>query len=80
MNVAVISGGANGAAFMAELGKNGNSHARWDKICDKFQTFCDHGGAALAASFVGLLLMLIISTISILKFSNILKSNNSLLL
>ncbi|XVF26316.1 hypothetical protein REPUB_Repub14bG0005800 [Reevesia pubescens] len=74
LNVALVSGGANAAAFMAELGKNGNSHARWDKICDKFGTFCDRGGGALIASFVALALMLIISAISILK---LLKSHNA---
>ncbi|GAV84163.1 DUF588 domain-containing protein [Cephalotus follicularis] len=67
LNVALISGAANAAAFMAELGKNGNKHARWDKICDKFDTFCNHGGGALIASFMGLGLMLAISVISIIK-------------
>ena len=70
----LVSGGANAAAFMAQLGKNGNSHARWDKICDKFGTFCDHGGGALIASFAALVLMLLISAFSILK---LLKSNNA---
>ena len=69
--MALVSGGANAAAFMAELGKNGNSHARWDKICDKFGTFCDRGGGALIASFTALALMLLISVISILKTSKV---------
>uniref|UniRef100_A0A6N2KLY7 CASP-like protein n=1 Tax=Salix viminalis TaxID=40686 RepID=A0A6N2KLY7_SALVM len=66
MTVALISGGASAAAFMAELGKNGNSHARWNSICDKYKTFCDHV-CALIASFAGLILMLIISVMSIIK-------------
>ncbi|XWS20732.1 hypothetical protein CRYUN_Cryun31cG0127700 [Craigia yunnanensis] len=74
LNVALVSGGANAAVFMAELGKNGNSHARWDKICDKFGTFCDRGGGALIASFVALALMLLISVMSILKLQ---KSHNA---
>ncbi|CAK7357420.1 unnamed protein product [Dovyalis caffra] len=67
MTVSLLSGGVNAAAFMSELGKNGNSHARWNKICDKFETFCDRGGGALIASFAGLILMLIISVMSIIK-------------
>ncbi|KAJ8758771.1 hypothetical protein K2173_000492 [Erythroxylum novogranatense] len=67
MTAALVSGGVNAAAFMAELGKNGNSHARWNKVCDKFDTFCDHAGGALIASFGGLLILLVISTMSILK-------------
>ncbi|KAI9198736.1 hypothetical protein LWI28_021361 [Acer negundo] len=66
-NVGLVSGGVNAAVFMAELGKNGNDHARWNKICDKFESFCNHGAGALIASFVGLALMLIISSISITK-------------
>ncbi|KAJ9168426.1 hypothetical protein P3X46_019951 [Hevea brasiliensis] len=67
MTVALISGGVNAAVFMAELGKNGNSHARWNKICDKFGSFCDRGGGAIIASFVGLLFMLLITALSIIK-------------
>ncbi|KAG4142350.1 hypothetical protein ERO13_D06G123800v2 [Gossypium hirsutum] len=67
LNLALVSGGANAAAFMAELGKNGNSHARWDKICDKFGAYCDRGAGALIASFLALALMLLISFLSILN-------------
>ncbi|WCJ24424.1 CASP-like protein 1B2 [Euphorbia peplus] len=70
MIVALISGGVNAAVFMAELGKKGNSHARWNPICDKFGSYCDHGGVAIISSFVGLVLMLIISTLSIIKLLN----------
>ncbi|KAJ6887302.1 hypothetical protein NC651_027596 [Populus alba x Populus x berolinensis] len=77
MTVALVSGGAGAATFMAELGKKGNSHARWDKICDKFETFCDHGGAALIASSAGLILMMIISVMSIMKLLIKPKSDSS---
>ncbi|KAJ6417594.1 hypothetical protein OIU84_003341 [Salix udensis] len=68
--VALISGGASAATFMAEVGKNGNSHARWNKICDKFETYCDRGGVAIIASSAGLILMLIITAMSIFKLLN----------
>lgn len=61
----LLSAAANTAAFMAEVGKNGNKHARWDKICDRFATYCDHGAGALIAAFAGVVLMLIISAVSI---------------
>ncbi|KAL0534642.1 hypothetical protein IC582_028933 [Cucumis melo] len=73
--VALASAGDGAATFMAALGKNGNKHARWNKICDKFSTYCDHGAGALIASFVGLCLLLLISAISIIKPLH--KSNNS---
>ncbi|CAF1989875.1 unnamed protein product [Brassica oleracea var. botrytis] len=65
LNVTLLSAAANAAAFMAEVGKNGNKHARWDKICDRFATYCDHGAGALIAAFAGVVLMLIISAVSI---------------
>ncbi|KAK9267628.1 hypothetical protein L1049_010059 [Liquidambar formosana] len=71
MVIALLSGGATAAAFMSELGKNGNSHARWNKICDKFNTFCDHGGGALIASFIGLGLLLVIAVMSIITLQKL---------
>ncbi|CAA2972100.1 CASP 1B2 [Olea europaea subsp. europaea] len=67
MNVALVSGGVNAAAFMGQLGRDGNSHARWNKICDKFDSYCDRGSGAMLASFIGLGLMIIINIISIVK-------------
>ncbi|XXG68474.1 hypothetical protein AAC387_Pa06g1554 [Persea americana] len=62
--VALVSGGAAAAASMAELGKNGNSHARWNKICDKFDAYCDRGGGALIASFAGVGLLMVLNGLS----------------
>ncbi|PIN17751.1 hypothetical protein CDL12_09596 [Handroanthus impetiginosus] len=67
MNVSILSGGASAAVFMGQLGRNGNSHARWNKICDKFESFCDRSGGAMIASFIGLMLMIIICSLSIIK-------------
>ncbi|OIT06166.1 PREDICTED: CASP-like protein 1B2 [Nicotiana attenuata] len=71
MNVALVSGGASAAAFMGQLGKDGNSHARWNKICDKFDIYCSHGEGAIIVSFIGLLLMIITTAITIIKLKNI---------
>ncbi|KAJ9691373.1 hypothetical protein PVL29_013529 [Vitis rotundifolia] len=68
--VAVVAAGACSAAFMAELGKNGNSHAKWNKLCDKFESFCHQGAGALISSFIALLLLLLISAISIITLHN----------
>ncbi|XP_057418767.1 CASP-like protein 1B1 [Lotus japonicus] len=65
MIMALASAGDGAAAFMSELGRNGNSHARWAKICHKFGTYCNRGGGALIASFIGIILLLIITVMSI---------------
>ncbi|CAF1919052.1 hypothetical protein HID58_048549 [Brassica napus] len=77
LNVTLISAAANAAAFISEVGKNGNKHARWDKICDRFATYCDHGAGALIAAFAGVVLMLIISAISISRLAHPNKCSSS---
>jgi len=67
MAMALASAGDGAATFMSELGKNGNSHARWGKICDKFERYCNRSGGALVASFIGFILLLVISLMSIIK-------------
>ncbi|XP_061365816.1 CASP-like protein 1B1 [Gastrolobium bilobum] len=67
MTTALASAGDGAATFMSELGRNGNSHARWDKICDKFEAYCTRGGSALIASFIGIILLLIVTGMSITK-------------
>ena len=76
MTVALASAGDGAATFMSELGKNGNSHARWDKICDKFEPYCNRGGAALIASFIGLILLLITAVMSNTKLLKLNHINN----
>ncbi|KAG2318457.1 hypothetical protein Bca52824_011670 [Brassica carinata] len=69
LNATLVSAAANGAVFIAELGKNGNKHAKWNKVCDRFSTYCDHGRGALIAAFSGVLLMLLVSAVSIYRLS-----------
>ncbi|KAK2438439.1 CASP protein 1B1 [Trifolium repens] len=67
MALALVSSGDGAATAMAELGRNGNSHAKWNKICDNFEAYCNRGGGALIASFIGLILLLIVTVMSINK-------------
>ncbi|OEL24055.1 CASP-like protein 1B1 [Dichanthelium oligosanthes] len=62
--MALLATGAATAASMAELGKNGNLHARWNPMCDKFGSFCSRGGIAIVSSFIGVALMLALNLLS----------------
>ncbi|KAI3921772.1 hypothetical protein MKX01_005461 [Papaver californicum] len=62
--VVLLSGATGGAASIAQLGKNGNTHARWNKICDKFEKYCDRGSGALIAALVGIILLLVLNVMS----------------
>ncbi|XP_068655615.1 CASP-like protein 1B2 [Aristolochia californica] len=65
--VLLVTAGSAAAAAMAELGKSGNSHARWNKICDKFDSYCDRGGGALMSSYAGVGFLLSLTVISIVN-------------
>uniref|UniRef100_A0A7C9DNF5 CASP-like protein n=1 Tax=Opuntia streptacantha TaxID=393608 RepID=A0A7C9DNF5_OPUST len=67
INLTVLSAGAASSAFMGELAKNGNTHAQWNKVCDKFEKFCNHGAGATLASFIGLALLLAVTLITNLR-------------
>lgn len=45
----VLAGAFAAAGAMAELGKNGNSHAGWIAICVQVPLFCDRVRSALVA-------------------------------
>lgn len=60
----LLATGAATAASMAELGKNGNLHAHWNPMCDKFGSFCNRGGLSLVSSFIGVTLMLALNLLS----------------
>ncbi|KAJ6840153.1 CASP-like protein 1B1 [Iris pallida] len=62
----LLATGAAAAASMAELGKNGNYHARWSPICDKFEAYCHRGGLALIMSFIGAVLLVALNAHTIL--------------
>ncbi|KAL8168399.1 hypothetical protein V2J09_009898 [Rumex salicifolius] len=75
--LALVSAGASSAAFMSDLAKRGNSHAQWNKICDKFDTFCSHGGGALLASFIGIAILLVICILPKLQITKEGNSNST---
>ncbi|KAL5977088.1 hypothetical protein ACLOJK_021430 [Asimina triloba] len=64
------SAGAAAAVAMAELGKNGNSYAGWNKICNTFDAYCDRGTWALVASCIAIALLMAINALSTANFYN----------
>lgn len=76
--VAALTAGASAAAAVSDIGREGNSHSMWNKICDKYSKFCLHGGIALLVSFAGVgmfLLLNLSSTYSAYKRSQRAASN-----
>ncbi|MFS8030476.1 putative casparian strip membrane protein [Helianthus anomalus] len=55
--------GASGAVGL--IGYRGNSHVRWEKVCNTFDKFCHQVMAAMALSFVACLAYLLLVVLAI---------------
>ncbi|KAI4349608.1 hypothetical protein L6164_010174 [Bauhinia variegata] len=59
---------ANGAAAaVGVIGKNGNSHVQWMKVCDVFDAYCRHMTTAIVLSLLGSTVFLLLVLLSIFK-------------
>ncbi|KAG6591609.1 hypothetical protein SDJN03_13955, partial [Cucurbita argyrosperma subsp. sororia] len=62
--VALLSSSAGAAIAIGIIGYHGNSHVRWNKVCDTFGRFCKQVAAAsalsLAGAFVFMLLVILV--------------------
>ncbi|RAL44318.1 hypothetical protein DM860_015678 [Cuscuta australis] len=69
MVVALFSGvGATTAVGL--LGFYGNSHLRWNKVCNVFGIFCAKVGGAITVSLLGATLFLLLVVLATLKLHN----------
>ncbi|KAJ0231164.1 CASP-like protein 1D1 [Hirschfeldia incana] len=62
--VASATGASGGVAY---IGLKGNKNVNWDKICNRYDTFCRHVGGAIAVSLVASIILLLLSIISVLS-------------
>ncbi|KAH9614508.1 hypothetical protein KSS87_022456 [Heliosperma pusillum] len=51
MMLALLFSSVGAAGAVGVLGVKGNSHLRWNKVCDVYTKFCHHVEAAVALSF-----------------------------
>ncbi|XP_072968488.1 CASP-like protein 1E2 [Typha angustifolia] len=63
--VAVLFSGIGAAATFGVLGERGNSHVRWNKVCDVYDKFCAKGMISIGVSLVGGLAQLLLVMLSI---------------
>ncbi|KAL5701393.1 hypothetical protein ACHQM5_026736 [Ranunculus cassubicifolius] len=62
--VGIASAATGAAGSIAYTGLKGNSHARWGKVCNVYDTFCHHVGASVAFSLVASLTLVILVMLS----------------
>lgn len=59
---------ANGAAAgVGVIGKYGNTHVNWNKVCNMFEKYCNHMLASLVLSLLGTFAFLCLVVLSALK-------------
>ncbi|KAJ8767518.1 hypothetical protein K2173_017587 [Erythroxylum novogranatense] len=65
--VALLFSGNGAAAAIGLLGSKGNSHVRWNKVCNMFSRFCNQVAASAALSLVGSVVFLLIVVVATLR-------------
>ncbi|CAH9071788.1 unnamed protein product [Cuscuta epithymum] len=68
----LLFSGVGATAAVGLLGFTGNSHLRWNKVCNVFGKFCAQVGGAIFVSFAGATFFLLLVLLAALK----LHSNN----
>ncbi|KAD3336859.1 hypothetical protein E3N88_32378 [Mikania micrantha] len=76
--IALVSGAATAVAFMGELARNGNSHARWNKVCDTFERFCDRASGAMLVSYIGILFFMLVNLLNFYEHGRLINLSKSL--
>ncbi|KAK9077728.1 hypothetical protein SSX86_006065 [Deinandra increscens subsp. villosa] len=64
--VAAATGASGGVGY---IGLKGNSHSRWNKICDRYDTYCTHFKASILLSLIAAITLLLLVWISVYVLS-----------
>ncbi|XP_059280652.1 CASP-like protein 1E1 [Lycium ferocissimum] len=67
ITVGLLYSGVGAAAAVGLIGYKGNSHVRWDKVCNVFGKFCGQVAAAIGISLVGSILFLLLVLFAMLN-------------
>ncbi|KAL6877625.1 hypothetical protein ACP4OV_012840 [Aristida adscensionis] len=61
---AVMASATGSAGGVAWIGLKGNSHTRWNKICNLYGKFCRHIGASALLSLVASILLVLLAVLN----------------
>ncbi|KAL3525915.1 hypothetical protein ACH5RR_014287 [Cinchona calisaya] len=67
--LAYLMAGASSAAAIVHLAHTGNSKANWIAICQQYDSFCERVSGSLVGSFIGVLVLLLLISLSAVALS-----------
>ncbi|CAI0626937.1 unnamed protein product [Linum tenue] len=67
LTVALLFAGNGAATAVGLIGYKGNSHVRWNKVCNVFDRFCHQVAAALGLSLVGSVLFVLLVLVAVVR-------------
>ncbi|KAJ4960951.1 hypothetical protein NE237_020861 [Protea cynaroides] len=69
VSLALLTAGASAAAAIVYLAHKGNAKANWFAICQQFNSFCERISGALIGSFVGIVVFILLISMSTVAVS-----------
>ncbi|XP_030551460.1 CASP-like protein 1D1 [Rhodamnia argentea] len=63
----IIASATGTAGTVGYIGLNGDSHVNWGKVCNVYDTFCQHIGAASAVSLFAAVILVVLITLSVVN-------------
>ncbi|CAK9318556.1 unnamed protein product [Citrullus colocynthis] len=65
VTVALLSSGTGAAMAIGVMGYQGNSHVRWNKVCDTFGRFCKQVAASAVLSLAGAIVFMLLIILAV---------------
>ncbi|XP_042497918.1 casparian strip membrane protein 3-like [Macadamia integrifolia] len=69
VSLALLTAGASAAAAIVYLAHKGNVRANWFAICQQFNSFCERISGSLIGSFVGIVVFILLISMSAIALS-----------
>ncbi|KAE8716099.1 Casparian strip membrane protein 3 [Hibiscus syriacus] len=68
--LALVTAGASAAASIVYLAHEGNAQANWSAVCQQLDSFCERTSGSLIASFVSVLVLMLVIVSSAIAISH----------
>ncbi|KAL8524924.1 hypothetical protein ACS0TY_014517 [Phlomoides rotata] len=72
----IVASATGSAGAVGYIGLKGNSHVRWNKVCNVFDDFCKHVGASIAVSLVASVVLVLLVVLSVYSLSKKIPKHN----